>query len=285
MDTINVFTNIEPVPDPIEYDTSNLDQVDQIEVGVGSETFKVDQSGMWLGATQFADAPFSVDMNGNVIASSLTATGYIEVGGAAGDVNGNVTKIQGGKISASELDVITAQTGTLYVGSGQEIILDGDNSNIKLNDGSDDRVIIDGANGRFRVSKSGQDVDVPGTDGVNLIMSSEYNLFKIVEVVTGSITVNNGAGEHFEDTYTHNLGYVPMAIGGINWDDGTSYRFPIPYMIHADDGGDGVIRYMVNFGLVSTTQIEVWVDRDATTDAAQASHTVYYTIYLLRETF
>jgi len=45
-----------------------------IEVGAGSKTMKMDERGMWMGASDFDDAPFSIDMEGNVRlrASALT---------------------------------------------------------------------------------------------------------------------------------------------------------------------------------------------------------------------
>jgi len=49
-----------------------------VAVGNGSNVFRADQSGIWLGASEWADAPFRVDMAGNLTASSanLTGTGY-----------------------------------------------------------------------------------------------------------------------------------------------------------------------------------------------------------------
>ena len=35
-----------------------------IEVGAGSKTMKMDERGMWMGASDFDDAPFSIDMEG-----------------------------------------------------------------------------------------------------------------------------------------------------------------------------------------------------------------------------
>ena len=42
-----------------------------IQIGSGSKSFKADQQGIWLGADTFTDAPFKVDMEGNL---SITAT-------------------------------------------------------------------------------------------------------------------------------------------------------------------------------------------------------------------
>lgn len=49
--------------------------------GLGARAFRVDDSGIWLGAQEFADAPFSVDMAGNVVASSadFSGSGYTKL--------------------------------------------------------------------------------------------------------------------------------------------------------------------------------------------------------------
>lgn len=72
-----------------------------VGVGSGSRVFRVDESGMWLGAAKYADAPFKVDMQGNVTMTSATITGYIPTGGAAADVNASTTTINADKINIS----------------------------------------------------------------------------------------------------------------------------------------------------------------------------------------
>lgn len=42
-----------------------------IEAGAGNKTFKMDERGIWMGNSDFEEAPFKVDMNGNI---SITAT-------------------------------------------------------------------------------------------------------------------------------------------------------------------------------------------------------------------
>jgi hypothetical protein len=59
-----------------------LTNINTMQIGQGSQVFRGDQSGIWLGAATFADAPFSVDMSGAVIATSLSLSGVVEsVGG------------------------------------------------------------------------------------------------------------------------------------------------------------------------------------------------------------
>ena len=66
-----------------QYGQSLLPNVNSIQIGAGTKAFKGDSSGIWLGANKFADAPFSVDLDGNVIANTLlskTATGQAFTG-------------------------------------------------------------------------------------------------------------------------------------------------------------------------------------------------------------
>lgn len=44
----------------------------KVSVGSGSEVVRADRSGWWAGANRFADAPFRVDMQGNVYLTSAS---------------------------------------------------------------------------------------------------------------------------------------------------------------------------------------------------------------------
>lgn len=62
-----------------------LREVKELQVGYGSRVMRSDDSGLWLGAKTFATAPFSVDMDGNVIVKSLktnTTGQHIEIDSA-----------------------------------------------------------------------------------------------------------------------------------------------------------------------------------------------------------
>jgi len=50
------------------------------EVGAGNKTMKMDERGMWMGASDFEDAPFRIDMEGNFYLYSSSADGgYIKI--------------------------------------------------------------------------------------------------------------------------------------------------------------------------------------------------------------
>jgi hypothetical protein len=135
--------------------------VKELQVGSGNIVFRADQSGIWLGAARFADAPFSVDMDGHVTADSITLTGFIPTGGALTDIGaGNITntyiganaiatnniianavvaskiatdavtasKIEAGavtatKINVSTLSAISANVGTLTSGTITGVVI------------------------------------------------------------------------------------------------------------------------------------------------------------------
>ena len=84
MSIINPFNDVERKQLPSQNNIAgqdNLSSVSSIAVGVGSQAFKGDSSGIWLGANKFEDAPFSVNMAGHVIATSadFSASGYTKI--------------------------------------------------------------------------------------------------------------------------------------------------------------------------------------------------------------
>ncbi len=73
---ISPFTDIPTQPleekSDVRYGSQFFRDVAELQVGKGSKVLRVDQQGLWLGAETFAAAPFSVDMLGNVVATSLS---------------------------------------------------------------------------------------------------------------------------------------------------------------------------------------------------------------------
>lgn len=70
------------------YANQFFNTLEELNVGQGVKSLKVDRSGIWLGANLFSAAPFSVDMLGNVIANSILING---LGGdiIAGSIDGD----------------------------------------------------------------------------------------------------------------------------------------------------------------------------------------------------
>lgn len=71
---INPFTDI--IPPAIDYGGGNNNDFNQFSMGGGGENgLKADPQGLWFGSKKYADAPFKVDMSGNVTANSFVVTG------------------------------------------------------------------------------------------------------------------------------------------------------------------------------------------------------------------
>src|SRR3990172_9085317 len=99
---INAFQDVTRKPLPVKEGVAGspyLDNLLALQIGHGDTTMKGNRNGLWLGAKNYADAPFYVDMNGNVVATSIDLDGnYIETRGGADDINNFATQIQGAKI-------------------------------------------------------------------------------------------------------------------------------------------------------------------------------------------
>ena len=100
------------------YGSTSLQNLSDFQIGAGNQALKGDSSGLWLGADKFKDAPFSVDMNGNIVASTLALSAYL-----------------------SKTDTSQALSGSINVG-GNSVIIDGVNGRILMNDGSNNRMVI-----------------------------------------------------------------------------------------------------------------------------------------------
>lgn len=126
---------------------------------------------LWIGAKDPLDAAFRVDKDGNMTASSVTLSGYIEVGDALDDIgSGNITstyldsdsvtssKIAANAVTASKINVgdlaaINADLGTVTSGdirgarfrtstSGDRVEISDSDDSIKIYDGGDLRIEI-----------------------------------------------------------------------------------------------------------------------------------------------
>jgi hypothetical protein len=102
-----------------------LDNMLSMQIGDGTKVMRADSSGIWLGGKTFATAPFSVDMEGNMTATSLDLSAYVSKAGADQVLSGSV-----------------------QVGNGN-VKIDGVNKRILINDGSYDRILIGYQSGGF----------------------------------------------------------------------------------------------------------------------------------------
>jgi len=129
-----------PLPQPTGIGgADDLRNVASIKVGDGSRAFKADESGIWLGANKWASAPFRVDMQGNVVATSATFSSYA--------LDADLNTLDGAALKKA----VAAQelTGDIRVGTGANVKIDGANARILINDGSDDRILLGYQSGGF----------------------------------------------------------------------------------------------------------------------------------------
>jgi len=130
---LSPFMDVQDVPlVPADlYGQDYLNNLSALQIGAGTKSLKADRSGMWLGGNRFANAPFSVDMLGNVIASSATFSAYATT-------------------AAALLKAGAGQTlsGDVSVGIGN-VKIDGANKRIFINDGTNDRILIGFQSGGF----------------------------------------------------------------------------------------------------------------------------------------
>lgn len=96
-------------------------------------------------------------------------------------------------------------------------------------DGTDERLLIgeeDSGDIVVKLSKPGYDVKEASDS--ELIMSSEFNSFKIVDKV--SIVVTKSTNSNFAQTaYVHGLGVSPMVVGTASPSDNPGISHMIPY--------------------------------------------------------
>lgn len=161
-----------------------------------------------------------------------------------------------------------------------------------INDGITDRVILGfqkdgfgtGVDFGIKVSQAGVDVKTAADD--ELVMSSAFNLFKIVASGTGTLTAG-AAGTSVYTDIPHSLGYQPafLCFGyppntSQFWGAGYNQQFPVTF--YALSGGYFVLDSFMH-AQVTTSDLRIAVTR-ASSSSASAAGTWTYKYYILSET-
>lgn len=177
--------------------------------------------------------------------------------------------------------------------NGQYLISNSDPTNgYLISDGTNDRIIIGydkdgfgtGNNFGMKISKAGYDVKT-ATD-TNLIMSSAYNMFKIVATGSGTLTAGAAGTSAYTDV-THGLGVKPVVIAfgyppdtSQFWGAGYAAQFPVIY--YGLTGGlyawDAFMHVQV-----TTTNARFAITRSSGSSASAAG-TWTYQYYIMVET-
>lgn len=130
------------------YGNDFLNAVKSLQVGFGTQVLRIDRQGLWLGAADFATAPFSVDMAGNMVATSLDLSAYLQVGESLTDIQaliGDISDIDTnlGTITAGNLVGLTVTGGLIRTStSGARVEIDGTTDSLEVFDSSGERRIM-----------------------------------------------------------------------------------------------------------------------------------------------
>lgn len=154
-------------------------------------------------------------------------------------------------------------------------ISDSDGTIVKDDSAARGNVVTDGTNNRIligydkdgfgtgndygiKVSKAGYDVLTTGD--ANIVMSSAYNLFKIVATGSGTITVS-GAGTYTVDI-AHGLGTVPAFVGFGNFptDPTNYYNVPFEAIVDSTPTVTGYSIYSIMRMVANSTNLRIQIN-------------------------
>ena len=149
-----------------------------IAIGSGDNIFKADSNGIYLGNATFASAPFSVNMQGDVIASSITIDGYVATsqGAYGGDGSDGALTLTSGTTN------IDCQNLPFLIKNYTSITITGSSANLTFTN--------PGTNGTLIVLKSQGDVIITSTAGGG----SAINLGSNTALRTGATGGAGGTG-------------------------------------------------------------------------------------------
>lgn len=176
----------------------DMTRVRSLQVGYGSRVLRIDRDGLWIGAKRFADAPFSVDMEGRMVATSLTISGYIPTGGALGDIGvGGITgtyissgAITTPKLSATAIDGMTITGAEIRTSaSGARVVMDGTTDTIYIYDASAKRMQLDNDEISFYNSSGTKLGGISTPTTTNFTIKSTTGNYLVLD------TVGSGAGD------------------------------------------------------------------------------------------
>lgn len=239
---INPYDDVEYIDLEPEDSGEDLTRVRSLQVGFGSRVLRIDRQGLWLGSENFATAPFSVDMDGNMVATSLDLSGYLQVGEALADVGiGNITgtyiasgAITTSKLSATAIDGMTI-TGALIrtSSSGGRVVLDDTTDSLMVYDtGGNKRLALDQDELTFYNASevlmgtfysSSNYVAINTASGASLGIIFFHNATQIMavtsaglnmnqDILVGSGTINIGSSAApFEDLYIDDVRLTSQA--------------------------------------------------------------------------
>ena len=188
---------------------------------------------------------------------------------------------------------ISGDDERISVGQNERILLDGAGQRILIKDDSSvNRVLFDASSGKMKLSQDGKNVLTAPDD--ELIWSSDFNMFKIVQSGTTTVTGIDRSGSAIGDwgnednkaTVVHGLGYIPAVIAFVEFTSGaTTYRLPL------QSGGSPLEYFPTVDHFPFDGMIMMWIDgtnivfhhrTNGGFDLSGRTYTIKY--YILRET-
>lgn len=210
-DIINPFTDI-PDKDlsPNEaWGSDIINNLKSIQYGGGAYSFKVDDSGLWLGAEKFEDAKTSgvaISMNGTIWASNLIATGYVAIGQTAADINAHSTQVSGTKLIPG---TVTADNVVANISITTPSISGGTISGSSITIGSGIT--------QFQANSSGLLLGNPANPSFYVNMSGVLNAKSVI--VDGTIIARSASiynGQIIDQAYIGNLSANKITTGTLD---------------------------------------------------------------------
>lgn len=216
----------------------------ELKVGSGDDVIRyIPGVGFWIGNAEYSSAPFKVDMKGNATMSSVTLTGYLQEGEAAGDVNSGTTAIEPGKvlisgtthledwssgsdatfidggkiytnsITSTQIDTSSINIGS-WAGDSSDIAQDSANQFVDSNEKTGADRAYNGLSSSYKITKGFVESDLSSesapTNGVKIDSNGIYGYSG------GSSTfyINSSGDAYFEGTLGANAGYIGGASSG-----------------------------------------------------------------------
>lgn len=191
-------------------------------------------------------------------------------------------------------------------GSNNRILIDnpGDDGGVKIGDFSDTATdttfgfsvadttgterlrggTFSDGNIKIKLSQPGYDVASAADD--QLIWSSDFNSFKIVQSGTVNITVPSGSFyEQYTSTVLHGLGYIPIPLVLVTPPTGSGLTLQaLPYYIYTFVLGTATVPVLNMQTTASVNSTSVIIDLIAKTSIAVFTGDWTFKYYLLRET-
>jgi hypothetical protein len=191
-----------------------------------------------------------------------------------------VQRLASGTTSVTNRTTGTSSATTGSYGVGRVITRD---KQLVVNDGSDDRVVIgfqpiDNTYG-IRVSKAGYDATTsPNSD---MVMSSEFDMMKIVQIGTGTFSgATITSGQTNISTIYHGLGFIPTYQAFVG--SGGSTYSAMPYAFGVLTSGPTTIGSTTAYMYTDSTNIYLAIFNGTTSSINYSGFPFKY--YLFQET-